>query len=400
MAELLLYSEIVSPTLRKMCEAGIDAELFAQQLAETSGDLTVRINSPGGDVDNGLAIYNQLQAERAKGRRVVCVVDGGAHSIASVIAMAGDEVQMAESSRMLVHQPRMMAMGTAEEMRQAAQRLDAGSEAIRAAYKHKTGLSDDALNALLDAETFLTSAAAAKLKFVDKVIAPPARAPMVASADSFHHPLARAVALLAAQTPHIPAAAKDNSMQTQTEKPVELVEKAQLEAAHTELASLRQKLDATGPLLAAVAKLTGKDSAADQIVELAALQARVASLPTAEQMRAQERASLITELQRKQVPPTAIAALEAACDAAGGDLAVLRAGAAKLQAPTVYQPAAPAGEKNAAAPQNQGGEPVLTKAIKAQYERCGITDEAQMLAAEKSRLAGGTQQSESDEDEE
>ncbi len=391
MAELLLYSEIVSPSLRKMCDAGMDAELFAQQLGETSGDLTVRINSPGGDVDNGLAIYNQLQAERAKGRRVTCIVDGGAHSIASVIAMAGDEVHMAESSRMLVHQPRMATFGTAEEMRQAAQRLDAGSEAIRAAYKHKTGLSDDALNALLDAETFLTSGAAAKLKFVDKVIAPPARAPMVASADSFHHPLARAVALLAAQTPH-PAAAKDNDMQTQTDKPVELVEKAQLEAAQTELASLRAQAEqakAAAPVLAAVAKLTGKSDATDQILELAALQSRLASLPSAAQMQAQERASLVAELQRKQVPPTAIAALEAACDAAGGDLAVLRAGAQKLEAPRVYQPATQ--EKNAAAPVQTEAEIAIDDNDRAFYHARGITDEAQMLERKRAGIEAQTQ---------
>ena len=122
MAELLLYSEIVSPSLRKMCDAGMDAELFAQQLGETSGDLTVRINSPGGDVDNGLAIYNQLQAERAKGRRVTCIVDGGAHSIASVIAMAGDEIRIAKNATMMIHNPQGFAAGEVKAQGSPTQR--------------------------------------------------------------------------------------------------------------------------------------------------------------------------------------------------------------------------------------------------------------------------------------
>lgn len=393
-AELLIYDEVVSPAERKLWGAGVDAESFAEKLRATSGDLTIRINSPGGDVDNGLAIYNLLQGERAAGRRITCIVDGGAHSIASVIAMAGDEVHMAEASRMLVHHPRMFAMGTADDMRQALQRLEAGGEAIRTAYRQKTGQEDAALNALMSAETFLTPESAKRLKFADKVLEVPARAPMQASAD-FHHPLARAVALLAAQTPQ-PAAAKDDNMSKPTEQgAVELVEQAKLDAAQSEVASLKAQAQAAAPVLAAVKTLTGKSDPIEQIVELASLQGRLAALPSAEQQRATERANLVTELQRKQVPPTTIQALEAACDAAGGDLAVLRAGAAKLEAPKPYAPATQ--ERNAAAPQTSG-EPVLTKGIKAQYERCGITDEAQMLAAEKSRLAGGTHQSESDDE--
>ena len=194
------------------------------------------------------------------------------------------------------------------------------------------------------------------------------------------------------------AAQGKNDMQTQkNDAGAELVVKADLDAAQTRVAELEKAQASQAPVLAAVKTLTGKSDPIEQIVELASLQGRLAALPSAEQQRATERANLVTELQRKQVPPTTIQALEAACDAAGGDLAVLRAGAAKLEAPKPYAPATQ--ERNAAAPQ-ASGEPVLTKGIKAQYVRCGITDEAQMLAAEKSRLAGGTQQSESDEDEE
>lgn len=401
-----MYDEIVSPAERKLWGAGVDHESFGELLRKApAGDLTVRINSPGGNVDASLGIYNALLAERGKGRRVVCIVDGAAHSGASVIAMAGDEVHMAEASRMLVHHARMVAVGTAEDMRQAVQRLETAGEVLLAAYRQKTGLSDEALNALLNAETFLTPAAAQRLKFADKVLAAPVRPAPVAAAwslDTLHHPLARAamerataIDTLTARMPPPPAApqAKGTDM---TEPEIDLVPKAELAAVQSEAASLKTQLAAAGPVLAFVAKLTGKDSATDQLVELASMQGRLASLPSAEQQRATERANLIAELERKQVPPTTIQALAAACDAAGGDLAVLRAGAAKLQPPRVY---APAGETQLAEPKG-AGEIVLTPEIKANYRRCGLTDEAQMLEAEKSRRAARTNPATDDESDE
>lgn len=388
--ELFVYDEIVSPAESKLWGVGVDAESFAAQLrAAPEGDLEVRINSPGGDVDNGLAIYNLLCGERAKGRRVTCIVDGGAHSIASVIAMAGDEVRMAEASRMLVHQPRMFAAGTAEDMRQAVQRLDAASETIRSAYRAKTGQADAALDALMSAETFLTPEAAVRLRFADQVMAPPARESVKACAwspSTLRHPLSRAVARLLPDRPPV-AAAKDKTMPKNDPPEVELVPKAELASAQSRVTELEQKLaehTAAAPVLAAVKAMTGKDRPADQIAELAALGARAAQVDGLQEQLGGERERLTAQLRGRNVPPVVIKSLEAACDAAGGDLTALRAAVASpaVKGLEPKTPAAPSRKGDPTAPKAA----VLTPEVKAEYRRCGITDEAVMLKAEKSRL--------------
>ena len=209
-----IYDEIVTPAERAMWDGGIDADTFAQQLAaETGPEIEVRINSPGGDMDNGLAIYNSLLAARAAGKRVVCCVDGAAHSAASFVAMAGDRTVMARSSSMLVHNPWAFAVGNADDLRARAAQLDTGTAKMVPVYAQKTGLSEETIKALLTAETELLPDQAVALKFADEVVEPPGRNPdpdevKAWAADRVRHPFARAALQAAAKKmPSRPAAA-------------------------------------------------------------------------------------------------------------------------------------------------------------------------------------------------
>lgn len=190
--EILVYDEIVTPADQAFWGLGVSAESFARELP-AEGDLLVRINSPGGDVDNGLAIYNLLLGARRAGRRVDVVVDGAAHSAASVIAMAGDKVCMAATASMLVHDPWAFAMGNADDMRAAADSLDTAKARLVPAYAQKTGLADETIRALMTAETELLPQKAKELNFADEVQEAPTRAQAlkVWAPDQVHHPLAR-----------------------------------------------------------------------------------------------------------------------------------------------------------------------------------------------------------------
>lgn len=161
-AEILIYDEIGY--------WGVRAKDFASALKELNGiqQITLRINSPGGSVFNGAAIYNLLKSHSATIR---VKIDGLAASMASVIAMAGDIIEMPENALMMIHNPWTYASGDADELRKSADVLDKIKKSILAAYAKKTGLSDDEISAMMDAETWLTGAEAAALGFVDDLTA-------------------------------------------------------------------------------------------------------------------------------------------------------------------------------------------------------------------------------------
>lgn len=141
---------------------------FAEDL-KALGDiteLTVRINSGGGDVFAGQAIYSLLKSHPAK---VTVYVDGLAASIASVVAMAGDTVIMPRNAMMMIHNPWAMAVGNAGDFRKLADDLDKIREGMIAAYQAKAGIDREELVQLLDAETWLTADEAKELGFVDEV---------------------------------------------------------------------------------------------------------------------------------------------------------------------------------------------------------------------------------------
>lgn len=146
---------------------GVDVNELVDQLQRTrAGTLHVRINSPGGDVFDGVAIYNALVRHAA---RVVVHVDGLAASIASVIAMAGDEIRMHEGSMMMIHDPWMLAIGPASEMRAAADLLEKVGRSISGIYEKRTGLSRDEISELMAAETWMDPEEAREKGFADQL---------------------------------------------------------------------------------------------------------------------------------------------------------------------------------------------------------------------------------------
>jgi len=128
--------------------------------------LNVRMNSFGGEVFEGYAIYNQLQRFNA---RVEIDIDGAACSIASIIACAGDTVRMARNAMYMIHDPAGAAFGNAADMRKTADLLDQVREQLVETYVKKTGLSAAVVSDYMTAESWFKAPQAAELGFVDQV---------------------------------------------------------------------------------------------------------------------------------------------------------------------------------------------------------------------------------------
>lgn len=165
MAEILIYG-IVGDSWD-----GLDAATLAPAIAGCDGDLDIRINSPGGYVMEGLAIVNAIARLKQSGKKVTCHIDGLAASMASVIAVAGTEVVMADNALMMIHNPWTCACGDAGELRAEADKLDLLRDQIVKLYAARTGLTAETLLPMLDAETWLTSEQALEQKFVTTVAA-------------------------------------------------------------------------------------------------------------------------------------------------------------------------------------------------------------------------------------
>jgi ATP-dependent Clp endopeptidase proteolytic subunit ClpP len=167
--EMLLYDEIGM--------FGISAKAFAATLKSVDADtIHLRVNSPGGDVFDGIAIYNALRQHPAK---VVTHIDGLAASISSVIALAGDEVTIAPNAFFMIHNPWGVTVGDAEIHRKMADTLDKIAHgSIISTYQARTGLGVETIETWMDDETWFSAEQAAEAGFVDAVedAAPAARA--------------------------------------------------------------------------------------------------------------------------------------------------------------------------------------------------------------------------------
>lgn len=130
-------------------------------------EITVSINSPGGNIFDGIAIYNALRSHKA---RIVTRVDGIAASIASVIAQAGDERQMMGGSQMMIHNAWGVAIGDAPDMRKMAEVLDHQNLVIAEIYAQHTGTDAADLLDLMTAETWYTASAAVESGLADVVV--------------------------------------------------------------------------------------------------------------------------------------------------------------------------------------------------------------------------------------
>lgn len=141
--------------------------LFQKELDAGTGDITVWINSPGGDVFAAARIYNMLMEYKVDVR---VKVDALAASAASVIAMAGTEVLMSPVGMMMTHNPMTIAIGDSKEMQRAGEMLDEVKESIMNAYEIKTGMSRARISHLMDAESWFNARKAVELGFADGVL--------------------------------------------------------------------------------------------------------------------------------------------------------------------------------------------------------------------------------------
>lgn len=163
--ELYLY-ESIGPGLF----GGISSKDVTEQLAAWAAagapSVSVRINSPGGEVFEGLAIFNAMT--RYPGP-LTTYIDGAAWSIASVIAMAGQEVVMAANAQFMVHDPAAVLYGTAEDFRRIAGTLDATKDSLITAYQRQTNAGRDRLSEWMANETWFDAAEAAAAGFVTRI---------------------------------------------------------------------------------------------------------------------------------------------------------------------------------------------------------------------------------------
>ena len=141
--------------------------LFKQELDSGEGNITVWINSPGGDCVAAAQIYNMLMDYKGD---VTVKIDGIAASAASVIAMAGTKVLMSPVSMMMIHNPATIAFGDTAEMQKAINMLSEVKESIMNAYEIKTGMSRTKISHLMDAETWMDAHKAVELGFADDIL--------------------------------------------------------------------------------------------------------------------------------------------------------------------------------------------------------------------------------------
>ena len=151
----------------------VTPKLFKSELMNGEGDITIWINSPGGDVFAASQIYNMLMDYPGK---VTVKIDGIAASAASVIAMAGGEVLMSPVSMIMIHNPITIAFGDTVEMARAIAMLGEVKESIINAYELKTGLSRAKLAHLMDAESWFNAKKAVELGFADDILFSAAKA--------------------------------------------------------------------------------------------------------------------------------------------------------------------------------------------------------------------------------
>ena len=163
-AEIWIYEEIGEDWFSS---GGVTAKGFQKELSQIKANqIDLHVNSPGGEVFDGLTIHNLIKQHPAK---VTTYVDGLAASIASVIALAGDKIIMAENALMMIHNPYGMTRGDATEMRRMADTLDKVSNSIVMTYTGKTGRSDEEIKTLMDAETWMTADEAREYGFIDEI---------------------------------------------------------------------------------------------------------------------------------------------------------------------------------------------------------------------------------------
>ncbi|EJO22090.1 putative ATP-dependent Clp endopeptidase, proteolytic subunit ClpP [Selenomonas sp. FOBRC6] len=145
----------------------VTPQMFRSELNVSEGDITLWINSPGGDCYAAAQIYNML---REYPGTVAVKVDGIAASAASVVAMAGSTVEISPVGMLMIHNPATISIGDTHEMERTITFLSEIKESIINAYELKTGLSRAKISRLMDAETWMNAKKAVELGFADSVL--------------------------------------------------------------------------------------------------------------------------------------------------------------------------------------------------------------------------------------
>jgi len=145
----------------------VTPQIFKQDLYAGTGDVTVSINSPGGDVFAAAAIYAMLKAYPGK---ITVKISALAASAASVVAMAGDTILMSPVAMMMIHNPSTIAIGDSDEMLKAKNMLDEVKQSIINAYATKTNLSRSKISDMMDSESWMDVNKAIKLGFADSIL--------------------------------------------------------------------------------------------------------------------------------------------------------------------------------------------------------------------------------------
>lgn len=285
-AEAFIYDEIGA--------FGIGAKQFIDDIKELGEvkTLHLRINSPGGSVIEGNAIYNALKRNKAS---VIVHIDGLAASMASIIAMAGDEIEIAENAFFMIHNPSTVSWGESKDLRKDADLMDRMRQNAINAYVQRTGLTEDEVSEMLDAETWIDAEEAVEMNFADRI---ESRLDMAASISHMN-------AMLSKMGKEIPKPKIDNSttnnMATLTK--VELSAKVEeLEAEKETLSAKVSELETTATQLAEVT--TEKDALSEKLetveAELGAAKRTIDEKTEAFDAEEADRVSLETQLSEKE----------------------------------------------------------------------------------------------------
>ena len=292
---------------------GIGAQQVVDELnGIDASQIDVHINSPGGNVFDGIAIMNALRNHKAN---ITVKVDGLAASIASVIAMAGDEIVMSLGSQMMVHNPSGFAMGDAKTMRELADTLDKSRSSIASIYADRAGGTVDAWGTAMDAETWYTAQEAVDAGLADKLDDSSQAEDIAAKFDlSIFNHAGRSEAPdpympVRPKTPVIPKAqvpAEMHRMHNAAIAATNTPKEGDMQFSDEQLATLRSKLgladDATlepSQVLAAIADVTPQDKVDTPTVPPATAQAAGTMVIDASAWEAQQES--IRRLEAKQV---------------------------------------------------------------------------------------------------
>lgn len=168
MNEIFIYDDI-GPDWAGM----VSAKFVIDELKKFAGEpVTIRINSPGGFVSEGQAIYNALRRHSQQGGKVTTAVDALAASIASYIAMAGDEIEMAENAMLMIHKAWTWMAGNADDFRKEAGVLDKFDDTLADTYVARSKQDKEKVLQMLADETWLTAKEAVELGFADTIGTP------------------------------------------------------------------------------------------------------------------------------------------------------------------------------------------------------------------------------------